>query len=168
MLHSLRNLLLPFVCHLFITGFMTLDTGLFDLCQGVALRDGGVAFNTLYPFGHHIRLRFFLMKGFSSDEFHLGFVTIGAFRLWLVMAAQALHSRFVDLSMFLSCGVTDITVQYSCNMFLVRKREIVNFNLSIFKSLVTFGALRMGNLSCLWQRYGPFGMAVEHEVFSRR
>jgi len=44
-------------------------------------------------------------------------------------------------------------------MFLVRKREIINLNLSIFKPLVAFAALGMGDISRFWERDCPFGVA---------
>jgi hypothetical protein len=74
------------------------------------------------------------------------------------MTAQTLHPRLEDLAMFLSGGMTDITVQYPGNMFLVGKRETIDLNLGIFESFVTFGALGVGNVRGLWQRNGPLGM----------
>ena len=120
---------------------MTLNTGLFNLYQRVALRNGGVTLRAFYSNRHHIGLRFFLLKGFSPDELHLGFVTIGAFRCCLMVATQALHSCLEDLSVLLSGGMTVVAVQYSCNMLSVGKREVINLDLHVLKSLMTFATL---------------------------
>ena len=58
---------------------MALNAGLFDLGQGVALGDGGVAFGAFYLIGHRVRLGLFFAKALSPDELGLAFVTIGAF-----------------------------------------------------------------------------------------
>ena len=137
---------------------MTLHTGLLDRCQGVPLRDSGVTFDTFHRLRHHIGLGLLLAKALSLNELHLRFMAIDTLRLRLVMTTQTLHPRLEDLSMFLPRSVADVTVQNSCDMFLVGKRMAVNLNLCIFKSLVTFAALRMGNLDRLWQRNGSSGM----------
>ena len=134
---------------------MALNTRFFNLLERVALGDRGVAFDALHPGGHHIRLRLLLPQSFSPDELYLSFMTVDAFRFWLVVTAQALHSRLVDLSVFLSSRMADITVQYPCNMFLMGKGKVINFDLGIFESLVTFGALGMRHLGRLWQWDGP-------------
>jgi hypothetical protein len=138
---------------------MTLNTGLFNLCQRVAPRNGGVTLRAFYANSHHIGLRFFLLKGFSSDELHLRFVTIDAFRFRLVMTAQAFHSRFTDLSMFLPCRMACVAIQYSCNMFPVWKWEVVDLDFRILKPLVALTTLRMRDLDGFGQRNRLFGMA---------
>jgi hypothetical protein len=42
-----------------------------------------------------------------------------------------------------------IAVQYSGNMFPVRKREVIDLNLGILKSFVALTAFRMRDLGCL-------------------
>ena len=75
------------------------------------------------------------------------------------MATQAFHSRLEDLPMFFSDSMTDVAVQYPRDMFPVGEREVKNFDFCIFKSLVTFAALRMGCFNVFWQRDGTFGVA---------
>ncbi len=75
------------------------------------------------------------------------------------MAAEALHSRLQNLSVLFSCRMTDVTVQNPRNMFAVWKRDSIDHNRLIFEPLVTLAALRMGNLRCLGERNGPFGVA---------
>jgi len=118
-----------------------------------------MAFDTLYPVSHDVRTRFFLSEGFSSDELDLSFMTVGALGCRLVMTPQALHSRFVDLPVFLSGGMANVTIQYSCDMFSMGKRKVVNLNRCIFKSLVTLAALRMGDFIRLGQRESLLRMA---------
>ena len=55
--------------------------------------------------------------------------------------------------------MTDIAVQYSCDVFSMRKREVVDFDFRVFKSLVTLTALRMGDLHGLRQSNSAFGVA---------
>jgi hypothetical protein len=85
-------------------------------------------------------------------------MAIDASGVGLVVTAQALHPGLIDFSMLLAGNMTDITVQQSRDMFLVRERDSVNHNLRILKSSVAFGALRMGDLRCLGKRNSPFGM----------
>ena len=61
--------------------------------------------------------------------------------------------------MLLSGGMTDVTVQYSGDVFLMGKRDSVNLDVGVLKPLMTFAALRMGDFSGLGQRDGSFGMA---------
>jgi len=137
---------------------MTLNTGLFDLHQGVALRDGAVTFDTFYPIGHHIRVGLFFAERLSPNKLSLNFVTVSTFRCRLMMTAQALHSGFEELSMLLPRGMADVAIQYSGDMFPVGKRMTEDLDFCIFKSLVAFAALRMGHLRGLWQGNRPFGM----------
>src|SRR3990172_11228589 len=99
---------------------MTLKASLFNLVKRMPLRDRGVATGARDFAGHHIRFRLFLTEGFSPDKMVLRLVTIGAFCLGLVVATQALHPCFIDLSMLLSGNMTDIAVQQSRDMLLVR------------------------------------------------
>jgi hypothetical protein len=128
---------------------MALDAVFLDLCQGVALSNGGVTFDTFHLIGHDVRFGLFLTQALSPDELSLRLVTIGAFRCCFVMTAQTLHSRFTDLPVFLSGGMTDIAIQYSRDVFPVREGKTVDSDLHIFKSFVTLVALRMGNLGVL-------------------
>ncbi len=75
------------------------------------------------------------------------------------MAAEALHSCLKNLSVLYSGRMTDAAVQYPWDMFIVRKRDPIDLDRLIFESLVTLAALRMGNLRCLGERNGPFGVA---------
>jgi hypothetical protein len=125
----------------------------------MALGNRGVTFRAPHGLGHDIRLGFFLAQGFSPDEFRLRLVTMGAPGFRLVVTAQALHPRLEDLPMFFSGGVTDITVQYPGDMFLMGKREVIDLDFGIFEPFVTFGALGVGNLRGLGKWNGPLGMA---------
>lgn len=136
---------------------MALNAGFLNLFKSVAARDRGVTLRTLYSC-HHVRLVLLLTQRFSPDEFHLILMTVRTFRFWLVVAAQTLHPRFVNLSMFLSCRVADIAVQDSGDMFLVGKGKVVNSDLRPFKSLMTLAAFGVRDLGRLWQGDGPFGM----------
>jgi hypothetical protein len=120
---------------------MTLNTGLFNLCQRVALRNGGVTLRAFYSDSHHIGLRFLLSECFSTDKLSLKVMTIRAFGCGSMVATQALHSCPKDLPVLLSCSVAGVTVQYSCNMFSVGKRVVINPDLYILKSLMTFATL---------------------------
>jgi hypothetical protein len=73
-----------------------------------------------------------------------------------MMAAQTFHFRPEDLSVFLSGGMADVTVQYPCDVLPMGKRMVVNPDLGILKSLVTLVALRMGYLSGFRQGNRPF------------
>ena len=137
---------------------MTLNTGLFDLRQGVALRDGAVTFDTFYPIGHHIRVGLFFAERLSPNKLSLNFVTVSTFRCRLMMTAQALHFRPEDLPVLFSGGMADVAVQYPCDMLSMGKGVVVNPDLRVLKSLVAFAALRMGHLRGLWQGNRPFGM----------
>ncbi len=138
---------------------MTLNTGLFDLCQGVTLRDGVVAFDTFYPIDHHIRVGLLFAERLSPNKLSLNFVTVRTFRCRLMMTAQALHSGFEELSMLLSRGMADVAIQYSGDMFPVGKRMTEDLNLYFFIPFVAFAALRMGHLRGLWQGDRSFRVA---------
>jgi hypothetical protein len=105
-----------------------------------------MTFNTFYPVGHHIRLRFLLAKGLSADETDLLFMTPHTVGPFLVMATQTLHFRPEDLSVLLSGCMADLAVQDPCDMLPMGEGMIVNPDLGILKSLVTLVALRMGDL----------------------
>lgn len=100
-----------------------------------------MAFGALYFAGHYVRLRLLFSESFSPDKMHLRLMAIGTFGIGLVVATQALHPRFIDLSMFLSRNVTDIAVQQPGDMFLVREGDPIDGDLRIFKSSVAFAAL---------------------------
>ncbi len=138
---------------------MALNASFLNLRKRMALGNRSMAFSALYFAGHDVRLRLLLTEGFSPDEKHLRLMAIGAFRFGLVVTAQALHPGLIDFSMLLAGNVTDITVQQSRDMFLVRERDPVNHNLRILKSSVAFAALRMGDLGCLRQWNRPFRVA---------
>jgi len=61
--------------------------------------------------------------------------------------------------------MTNITVQNPRDVFSVRKRQVVNLNLGVLKSLVAFTALRVGGLDCLRQRNRLLGMASRTRGF---
>ena len=86
-------------------------------------------------------------------------MTIRAFRLRLVVAAQALHFRLMDLSVFLTGCVADRAIQNSSNVFPMRKGMAKDFDLRILKTPVAFVAFSMGYLCRIGQRNGPFGVA---------
>ena len=159
-LHSIRDFLLPFVHHLSILDVVALDACLLNLQERMTLGDGAMAFGALYLAGHYVRLRLLFSESFSPDKLHLRLMAIGTFGIGLVMTAQAFHPRFIDLSMLSSRNVTNIAVQQSGDMLLVRERNSIDGDLRIFKPSVTFAALRMGDLCRLRQRNGPFGMAL--------
>jgi hypothetical protein len=75
-----------------------------------------------------------------------------------MMATQAFRFCLEDLSMFLSCSVAGVAVQYSCNMFPVWKGKVIKFDFYIFKSPVAFAAFRMGDFRSLWQGNGLLGV----------
>lgn len=99
-----------------------------------------MTFNTFHPLGHHIRQMFFLSEGFSLNKSELGIVAFRAVRCGLVMTAQTLHSRLMNLSVFLSCSVAGVAVQYSCDMFPVWKWKVVDLDFCILKSFVALTA----------------------------
>ena len=136
---------------------MALNAGFLNLFKRVAARDRGVTLRALYSY-HHVRLLLLLTQRFSPDEFHLILMTVRASRFRLMVAAQTLHPRLVNLSMFLPCRVADIAVQDSGDMLLMGEGKVVNSNLGPFKSLMTLAALGVRDLGRLWQRDGPFGM----------
>lgn len=140
---------------------MTLNTGLFNLCQRVALRNGGVTLRAFYPNSHHIAQRVLLSECFSTDKLSLKVMTIRAFGCGSMMATQALQSCPKDLPVLLSGGMTVVAVQYSCNMFSVRKREVINLDLHVLKPLMALDALGVGDLCGFGQWNGPFWMACQ-------
>ena len=75
------------------------------------------------------------------------------------MAIQALNPGLYNLPVFRTGSMADFTVQYPGNVLLVRKGEVVDLDLSCFKALVAFAALRMRGLKRLGQRDGALGMA---------
>jgi hypothetical protein len=85
-------------------------------------------------------VRFFFSEGFSLNKPDLSFMAFRAIRCGLMVAPQALHSRPVNLSMFLSCRVAGVAVQYSCDMFPVWKWKVVDLDFCILKSLVALTA----------------------------
>jgi hypothetical protein len=120
---------------------MTLEASLFHLLKGMTPGDRGVAFGALDVAGHHIRLRFLPTEGLPPDEVHLRFVTIDAACLGLVVAAEALHPCLIDLSMLFPGDMTDIAVQQSRNVLLVREGDSVNGDLRVLKPSMAFAAL---------------------------
>lgn len=128
--------------------------------------------------GHKVRLRFCFTNRLSPNKLNLKVMTMGAPGSCLVVATQAFNPCLKDLSVFLPCGVANLTVQYSGDVLLMRKGKVVNLNPGIFKSPVTFNTLGMRNFCCLWQwdsspwmaggAGGLFpGMAFETSLFRR-
>jgi hypothetical protein len=140
---------------------MTLNTGLFNLCQRVALRNGGVTLRAFHSCSHRIGLRFLLSEYFSTDKLSLKLMTIRTFGCGSMMAAQALYSCLEDLPVPLSGAMTGVAVQDSCDMLSVGKRETIDRDLYIFKSLVALDALGVGHLCGLRQWNGSFWMTCQ-------
>jgi hypothetical protein len=138
---------------------MTLNTGLLNLCQRVALRNGGVTLRAFYSNSHHIGLRFLLSECFSTDKLSLAVMTIRAFGCGSMVATQALHSCPEDLSVSLPGGMTIAAIQYPCNMLSVRKREVINLDLHVLKPLMALDTLGVGHLCGFGQWNGSFWMA---------
>jgi len=97
-----RDFFLPSIGYLIVLRLVALHASPFNFRQGVTLGDGGMAFDTLHPFRHHIGQTFFLSEGFSLNELDLSFMTFRTIRCRLMMTPQALHSGLANLSMFLS------------------------------------------------------------------